>query len=118
MRTFNRKRSKIPEEVEVPIEELIAELPEESQIFIRSWQCVKEAAVKTDDRALEVVSVYTKRAYLIALCDIGYISMDEADRIFSYYASREELKHIDGKIAEKALQSMVGAQATLKRTGW
>ena len=118
MRTFNRKRSKIPEEVEVPIEELIAELPEESRIFIRSWQCVILAALKTDDNALGVVGVQTKRAYLKALCDIGYINEDEANRIYSHYATKDELEHAEDEVVARAMRSMFRAQASLKETGW
>ncbi len=118
MRIFNRKRTKIPEEVEVPIEKLIAELPEESRIFLRSWQCIKDTALKTDENSLYVVCSVAIDVCLRTLVDIGYISEAEKKRLAGHYAVRGKICDEEGEVAVRAMRYMTNVQALLKKTGW
>lgn len=118
MRIFNRKRSKVPEDAEMPIKELIAELPQESQIFLRSWQCVADTAMRTDDRALSVICVIAVESYTKALYDCGFISEDEMKRIRSEYKMPIRAGDDEGEVAIRAMRHLTRTTALLKRTHW
>lgn len=118
MRIFNRKRTKVPEETEVPIKELIAELPEESRIFLRSWQCIKDTALRTDENALYVICCVAIDVCLRTLVDIGYITTDEKKRLDEHYTIRGKICDEEGDVAVRAMRYMTNVQASLKKTGW
>lgn len=117
MRIFNRKRSKVSAEVEVPIEELIAELPEESRIFLRSWQCVHSETYMTDDTILKTVSEAVIDTYLRSLSDIGYIDENEEKRIRSFYKELRRVQEDETETAARAMRYMTNTWSRIKRTG-
>lgn len=117
MRIFNRKRTKAPEEVEVPIENLIAELPEESQIFLRSWQCVYSETYMTDDAILRTISEAVIDTYVKSLSDIGYVTETEKNRIQGFYRKLMRVTKDETETAARAMRYMTNAWARIKRTG-